>query len=71
MNEMSQTGIIPWVIVSTILFVVPFWRICKRAGIKPALSLLALVPGGILVVVWVLAFVKWPALGEEKKEQAR
>jgi hypothetical protein len=35
--------------------------------LKPALSLLTLIPGGIVVLLWVIAFAKWPALAEEKK----
>ncbi|SOD41622.1 hypothetical protein SAMN06298226_1924 [Nitrosovibrio sp. Nv4] len=67
---MSEVGVMQWLIASIIFFVVPFWRIYKRAGFKPALSLIALVPGGILILLWVFAFVKWPAFtgGEEKKE---
>lgn len=65
---MNEFAIIQWLIAAAILFVVPFWRIIKRAGFKPALALLALVPGGILVLLWVIAFAKWPAFTQEKKE---
>lgn len=64
---MNEFAIIQWLIAAAILFVVPFWRIIKRTGFKPALALLALVPGGILVLLWVIAFAKWPAFAEEKK----
>jgi hypothetical protein len=65
---MSELGIIQWVIAAAIFFVVPFWRICGRAGFKPAFSFLALVPGGILILLWVIAFAKWPAFAAEKTE---
>ena len=65
---MSEIGIIQWLIAAAILFVVPFWKIIKRAGLKPALALLALIPGGMLVLLWVIAFAKWPAFIQEKKE---
>ena len=45
-----------WVIV----FVVPFWRIFPRAGWPAPLSLLMLVPLLNLVLLWVLAFKRWP-----------
>ncbi|SEK68407.1 hypothetical protein [Nitrosovibrio tenuis] len=64
---MNEFAIIQWLIAATIFFVVPFWRIFKRAGFKPIFALLALVPGGILVLLWVIAFAKWPAFTEEKK----
>jgi asparagine N-glycosylation enzyme membrane subunit Stt3 len=67
-ENMSELEIVQWLIVVGVLFVVPFWRIIKRTGFKPAWALLALVPGGILVLLWVLAFAKWPTFMEEKKE---
>jgi hypothetical protein len=65
---MNEFAIVQWLIISALLFVMPFWKICGRAGFRPALSLIALIPGGILVLLWVIAFAKWPALKEEKKE---
>ena len=48
--------------LATVLFVIPLWKICKRAGFHPALSLIAGVPLlGILIVGAVLAFAEWPA----------
>lgn len=65
---MGKFGILPWLIVSAIFFVVPFWKIFARAGFKPAFSLLALIPGGILILLWVVAFAKWPAYTETKEK---
>jgi type VI protein secretion system component VasK len=45
-----------------ILFVWPYWRIFKKAGFSPALSLLMLVPLANIVMVFFLAFADWPAL---------
>ncbi len=67
---MSEFAILQWLIVSTLFFVVPFWRIFGRAGFKPALSWIALIPGGILILLWILAFAKWPILtGTEIKKE--
>ncbi|MDE2367127.1 MAG: hypothetical protein KGM95_09365 [Betaproteobacteria bacterium] len=65
---MDESTIIQWLIAVAILFVVPFWRIFKRAGFKPAVAVVALVPGGIVVLLWVIALAKWPAFTQEKKE---
>lgn len=65
---MEESQIIPWAITSAILLVVPFWRLYKRTGFKPVFSLIALVPGGIVVLLWVVAFAKWPAFAEGKKD---
>ena len=61
-GHMSQFGVLQWLVASTIFFVVPFWRIHKRAGFKPELALFALVPGGVLILLLAIAFVDWPVL---------
>ena len=66
-GHVEGSEIIPWVISFAIFFVAPFWKLFKRTGFKPAFSLIALVPGGVLVLLWVVAFAKWPAFAEEKK----
>jgi hypothetical protein len=54
-----------WLIVALIFCAVPFWRIVKRSGMNPALSLLWLVPVANIIFLWVFAFVEWPALKQE------
>jgi hypothetical protein len=49
-----------WLIVAVIA-VVPFWRICKRVGHSPWLSLLILLPLANLVFIYYLAFSEWPS----------
>ncbi len=44
------------------LFVWPYWRIFKKAGFSPALSLLMLVSIANIVMIFFLAFTDWPAL---------
>jgi hypothetical protein len=67
-GHVEESNIISWAIAFTIFFVIPFWRLFKRTGFKPAFALIVLVPGGILVLIWVVAFAKWPAFAEEKKD---
>jgi hypothetical protein len=45
-----------------IFFAWPYWRIFKKAGFSPALSLLMLVPIANIVMLFFLAFADWPAL---------
>jgi hypothetical protein len=61
----------PWhlIVVSFILaflcvplLIVPFWKIFKKAGFEPALSLLMLVPWVNIAMLFWLAFANWPAL---------
>lgn len=49
-----------WLVVAAIA-VVPFWRLCKRVGYSPWLSLLILVPLLNIGLVYFLAFSEWPS----------
>ena len=44
-----------WLIVSA-LVVVPFWVILPRHGIPNWVALLAIIPLGAIVLLWVVAF---------------
>ena len=47
------------------LILPPLWRIAKRAGFNPWLSLLMLVPFVNLVVLWMFSKRPWPAIDEK------
>lgn len=51
-----------------LLCALPFWFICRKAGLSPWLALITLVPFGSLVLPFVLAFIDWPALRRGKDE---
>lgn len=42
------------------VFVVPAMQILKRIGIAPGWGLLAAVPFLNIIMLWVLAFTRWP-----------
>jgi hypothetical protein len=42
------------------LFIIPFWRILKKAGFTPWLFLLMAIPFINFFMFYVLAFVRWP-----------
>ncbi len=46
--------------------VLPFWFICKKAGLSPWLSLIMIIPFGALVLPFVIAFIDWPALRSDR-----
>ncbi len=48
--------------LTLVLVILPFWLICKKAGFHGALSLLVLVPIGNVILLFMLAFMDWPAL---------
>jgi len=43
--------------------VIPYWMIFKKAGFAPALSLLTVIPGVQLIVLYVIAFSDWKSGG--------
>jgi len=45
----------------TLLIMPALWRIFRRAGLTPALSLLTLLPLGPFVIGFILTFSSWPA----------
>lgn len=48
--------------------IVPLWRAYARAGLAPALTLIFAVPlAGPLVVLLLLAFLRWPALDRVRR----
>jgi hypothetical protein len=56
-------------LIVTILIVLPLWRICRRAGFHPALSLIAIIPLlGFIIVAGILGFATWPTF---KNHQVR
>jgi uncharacterized membrane protein YhaH (DUF805 family) len=59
-------ALVGW-LLAMLLFIVPTWRICSRAGFPGALSLLHIIPViGTLVLMAILAFSDWPK-GEARR----
>jgi len=52
-------------ILGGLVTIVPFWKICSKAGFPGALSLLMLVPVANLILPFYIAFAKWPVLEKE------
>ena len=48
------------IIVTAILLVIPFWYLLPRAGIAAPFALVAMIPVGALILLWVMAFKRWP-----------
>lgn len=49
------------ILLIMIVFIVPFWRICKRAGFNPLMAVVTSIPlVGVAIVSAILAWKKWP-----------
>lgn len=64
---MGSLSIWHWLIVLIYLFIfiVPAWRIASKAGFSGAWSLLMIVPLVNLILIWIFAFVRWPAVRDQ------
>ncbi len=57
---LAMMAVIPFIIVlGMVIFIIPTWFICKKAGFSPWLSLLTIIPLGGLILLYVLAFAEW------------
>lgn len=63
----------PWELILllsySIILVVPFWFIFKKAGFSPRLSLLMIVPLVNIVMLYYLALAPWPT-GDQKARES-
>lgn len=68
MHPMGGEGQLIWMFVMGIIVVVPFWRICMKAGYTCWLALLIFVPLANLGLLYFLAFANWPSLRNSNVE---
>ena len=63
MDDVETAGeVFGSVVAAAVVFLVPTWRIYKRAGFAPALSLLVLIPfASVILASLILAVRRWPA----------
>jgi hypothetical protein len=52
-------------LIGALLTVIPFWKICQKAGFPGPLSLLMLVPIANIILPFYIAFAKWPVLKQK------
>lgn len=59
---MGSFSVWHWLIVLLLAlsYIVPFWKLFKRSGWPGAIGLLMIVPLLNIVLLWILAFKKWP-----------
>lgn len=64
MSNMGFPGLL-LMFVMIALVIVPFWKLWQRTGHSGAISLLMVVPVLNVVMLYVLAFKKWPIENDE------
>ena len=55
-----------WMLLFSAIVVLPFWRICTKAGYSGWLSLLVLIPMANVIFIYFLGFSEWPSLRGDK-----
>jgi hypothetical protein len=70
-ETMSGTGMgsfgAPMILVVVLAVILPFWFIFSKAGYPKWLSLLMVVPLVNVILLYFLAFSKWPSLENSNK----
>jgi len=62
-NYMAPWPVGLWLLIIPVvlfLWIFPLWRIIGRTGRHPAISLIGFFPPTALIILWWLAFAKWP-----------
>lgn len=49
-------GAIFWFVIFAALVVIPFWKILPKNGFPAPLALLAILPVGVVILLWMIAF---------------
>lgn len=62
--------VLPFVLLSSVLPVIAFWKICSRAGFNGALGLLMLVPVANIILPLYVAFARWPVFKQDRVQNA-
>lgn len=53
--------------IALAIVILPFWKIIQRIGYSPWLSFLAIIPFGIFILLYVIAFAPWPTEGQRTR----
>ncbi|MEM9060758.1 MAG: hypothetical protein AAGD13_09895 [Pseudomonadota bacterium] len=51
------------ILIMALILVPPFWILLPRAGIPSTVALVAAIPLGAVILLWVLAIREWPSGG--------
>jgi uncharacterized membrane protein YhaH (DUF805 family) len=54
-------------IIFLLLFIFPYFRIFQRTGHSGWWAILIVVPLVNIIMLWVFAYIRWPALDEARK----
>ena len=65
MRSIGLAEIVTILLISP-LVIIPFWKIFKKAGMYPELSILMFVHVANVIALYYLAFAPWPSLREPK-----
>ena len=66
MSNMGLPGLLVMLIIYGVIIVAPFYQLWKKSGHNGWISLLMLVPLVNFIMLYVLAFKKWPVLEDRK-----
>lgn len=58
-----------WMLIFAALIVLPFWRICEKAGYPGIVALLVFIPVVNLIFLYWFAFADWPISSKDSERK--
>ena len=62
---LDAVAFIPYLLL-VVLTAIPAFVLFKRIGFSPAWTLLSIVPLGMLIILWIVAYRRWPNSQRQK-----
>ena len=53
--------------IIAVLWLIPLWFICRKAGFSPWLTLLNCIPFGTTLLLYLLAFADWKHVRDDRR----
>jgi len=54
----QMTPFIPYLLL-VVLTAIPAWRLFERAGMSRWWTLMSVVPLGMIIILWIVAYARW------------
>jgi len=58
MDQIQITQFVPYLLL-IVLTAIPAWRLFGRVGMSRWWTLMSLVPLGMIVILWIVAYARW------------
>lgn len=59
---MGSFSLFHWLIVliTLAIMIIPMWKLLPRSGMPAPIALVSIIPFGLIILLWIMAFKRWP-----------